>query len=463
MVLIVTVFIGMEFIRKSNWINSSYGVEPAELLKNISDDTIIKENVITVSSDILNKLNKENSWLQILNEEGKEIYSFHKPELIQSSYAPGELVSYRKVGNISGYKIYTWFKEINSEKLTWIYGAMNHDNIMDDFRIWVGIAVLCIVFLFAVALHFGVLLGKPVFYILKWVENISKGNYQEPHSESGEPIFRDHANNQLHRTYKDYEELIFAIESLCHSLKENEINRKQLEKSREEWIAGVSHDMKTPLSSVKGYASLLASEQYTFNQEETMMYARIICDKATYMEDLIEDLNLTFAISNNALPINLQTKNLVELVRRAVIDLINGGTTNQVNINFLNQEDEKILYPIDEKWFKRAIDNLLYNSISHNKDKITITIEINQESNEQMIAPVMIKISDNGKGMTKEQLNHIFERYYRGTNTSEEKVKGSGLGTAIAKQLIEANGGHITVESEINKGTTFIIHLPGNN
>ncbi len=106
---------------------------------------------------------------------------------------------------------------------------------------------------------------------------------------------------------------------------------------------------------------------------------------------------------------------------------------------------------------------MLCNAISHNKDKITIAIEINQELNEQTTAPVIIKISDNGKGMTKEQLNHIFERYYRGTNTNEEKVKGSGLGTAIAKQLIEANGGQITVESENNQGTTFIIHLPGNN
>lgn len=450
------VFVGLDFLLNSNLLDSS------EVLKQISEETVIKDNEVKVSQDVLTKLVKENSWVQILNEEGKEIYSYQKPEMLQNSYAPGELVAYRKVGTVSDYKIYTWFNEVDSQKITWIYGTQNNNYTFSQFWFWILIVVLCIALLFAIALMFGIQLGKPILYLLVWIENIAKGIYQEPKNKNGKPIFWDEAQNQYRKEFKEYEELIQAMKSLSNNLQENEMKREQLGKSREEWIAGVSHDMKTPLSSVKGYANLLASKQYTFNQDETQIYAKIICDKASYMEGLIEDLNLTFAINNSALPINLQTTNMVELVRRVVINLVNDGTTNHVDINFLNQE-EQISYPVDEKWFIRAIENLLCNAIYHNDDKVQITISITQESSEQAIAPVTIMISDNGKGMTKEQSEHIFERYYRGTNTSEEKVKGSGLGTAIAKQLIEVNGGKITVESKFNQGTTFIISLPGKN
>ncbi len=452
----VIVIVGLDFLLKSNLLDSS------EVLKQISAETLIEDNEVKVSQDALTTLVKENSWLQILNEEGKEIYSYQKPATIQNSYAPGELVAYRKAGIISDYKIYTWFHKNNSQKITWIYGIHNTNYTFRGFWFWIVIAFLCLVLLLVIAFLFGVHLGKPILYLLVWIENIAKGIYKEPINKKGVPVFEDGINNQYRKKFKEYEELICAIKSLSYNLQENEKRREQLENSREEWIAGVSHDMKTPLSSVKGYANLMALEHYNFNREETQSYAKIICDKASYMEDLIEDLNLTSAINNNVLPINLQIKNLVELVRRVVINLINDGTANHADINFLNEE-EKILYPVDEKWFIRAIENLLYNAVYHNDDKVKITISINQVPSHQAIAPVMITITDNGKGMTKEQLELIFERYYRGTNTSEDKIKGSGLGTAIAKQLIEANGGQIEVKSKINQGTTFIISLPGKN
>jgi signal transduction histidine kinase len=243
----------------------------------------------------------------------------------------------------------------------------------------------------------------------------------------------------------------------------NEVQRERLDRSREEWIAGVSHDMKTPLSSVKGYANLLSSCEYDFVREEITSYARIIEEKATYMEDLIEDLNLTFALNNQSLPIQLKQENLVELVRRSVIDVINSKAGNQYTIDFLNQETDKILCRLDEKWFKRAIDNLLWNAMMHNSPGTTITIQITKNMEETKELPITIQISDNGKGMEEDILSRIFDRYYRGTNTNVNQVKGSGLGTAIAKQLIEAHKGSITAKSIPEIGTTFEIHLPVKN
>lgn len=435
--------------------------ESSKVLRQIVEETILVDNKVELSQEVLTKIDKENGWLQILNEEGKEIYCYQKPEQIQNSYAPGELVAYKKVGTISDYKIYTWFKEINEQKITFIYG-IQHTVIFNEFGVFIIIAMFCIATLVVVAFLFGIRVGKPILYILMWIENITKGVYQEPKNKNGELIFWDIKKNQYRKAFFDYKELIYAIKTLCNNLQKSEIEREKLEKSREEWIAGVSHDMKTPLSSVKGYANLLASEQYFFNQSEIHQYSKIISDKATYIEGLIEDLNLTYEINNHALPINLQMTDLVELVRRVVINIVNDKAAKDSLVNLLNQ-DEIIHYPVDAKWFVRAIENLLFNALHHNNYHVELSIVMKKETSNQIIAPVTIEIKDNGKGMTKEEAKHVFDRYYRGTNTSEKNVKGSGLGTAIAKHLIEANGGKITVESKVNQGTTFRISLPGIN
>ena len=449
----VSALAGLDFLLKRDMSDTS------ATLQQISEKTMINDGKVIVPNNILIKFVGENDWLQILNEEGKEIYSYRKPEQIQNSYSPGELVAYRKAGKISDYKISTWFHEINSQKITWVYGIQSKHSTLNELGFFILRIAVFMLLLFLTALMFGYQFGKPILYLLEWIENMADGIYQEPAGKTGKVLFGDGMKKQYQ---KEYGELILAIKSLCNNLRENENSREKLEKSREEWIAGVSHDMKTPLSSVKGYASLLASEQYVFNQRETQSYAQIICEKAFYMEELIEDLNLTFAIKNNALPINLKIVNIVELVRRSVINLLNNGIANDADISF-TYTDEKILYPIDENWFLRAIDNLMCNAIYHNRDHIKIEVSVIQKSGEQKNAPVIVKISDNGRGMTKEQTEHIFERYYHETNTSDSGKKGSGLGTAIAKQLIEANGGKITVESEMYQGTSFIINLPEKN
>jgi len=127
-------------------------------------------------------------------------------------------------------------------------------------------------------------------------------------------------------------------------------------------------------------------------------------------------------------------------------------------------EVDEIIYPLDEKWMTRALENLLTNSSLHNPIGTTISVclQLIPEKNAQY-SGVYITITDNGKGMDEGTVARLFERYYRGTNTTDYQVKGSGLGTAIAKQLIEAHDGHIYVDSEIGRGTTIIIKLPSKN
>ena len=107
---------------------------------------------------------------------------------------------------------------------------------------------------------------------------------------------------------------------------------------------------------------------------------------------------------------------------------------------------------VDDILFRRAINNLIYNAIVHNDEHVTIDVSV--EQNEQ----IYIKIADNGKGIKEEELDRIFDRYYRGTNTGEAH-KGSGLGMAISKDIIKAHDGELAISSVIGHGTTIDIKM----
>ncbi|MDI3311472.1 MAG: HAMP domain-containing sensor histidine kinase, partial [Thermoanaerobacterium sp.] len=216
------------------------------------------------------------------------------------------------------------------------------------------------------------------------------------------------------------------------------------------WISNISHDLKTPLSSIKGYAELLTNPEYKISNEEIIKYANIILNKTNYMEELIEDLRLNEKLKNKVLTIEKTKENLTQFLREVIIEILNHPDYENRVIHY-NPLDENIEYTFDKNLFERSISNLIYNALIHN-DKDTEVI-VNLYKNDK----IYIEIKDNGKGISEVDLKNLFNRYYRGTNTDIHK--GSGLGMSIAKEVIETHGGIISVESEINKGTNIKIIL----
>lgn len=219
---------------------------------------------------------------------------------------------------------------------------------------------------------------------------------------------------------------------------------------RNEWIANISHDIKTPLASIKGYAELMSSG-YDIEIDEVSQYAEIIDSKANYIKELVDDLNLTMKLKDGYSNISREEKNIVSLVRGCIIDILNNPKYNNVYIDF-NSKEDNIVLKIDELLMKRVINNLLYNSIIHNNEDVSIKVNIILDEKTHII------IEDNGKGISEEDLKYIFERYYRGTNTGHAH-KGSGLGMAISRDIVKAHNGNIKVESNIGSGTKIEIIL----
>ncbi|WP_052947966.1 sensor histidine kinase [Aneurinibacillus tyrosinisolvens] len=219
---------------------------------------------------------------------------------------------------------------------------------------------------------------------------------------------------------------------------------------REEWITNLSHDLRTPLSSIKGYGEVLAEPDEAMPAEEREKYAGIIVGKADYMGALLDDLKITYQLKNELLPLKKQEGNIVELIRSVVIELLNNPRYEERDIEF-ETTAEYIPFLFDSVWLQRAFMNIIYNAIVHNPPgtKVRVSVRGNGEQ-------ITVEIEDDGKGIEEQELANVFERYYRGTNT-EGQHEGSGLGMAIARQIITAHQGEITVKSEIGAGTKVVI------
>ena len=220
---------------------------------------------------------------------------------------------------------------------------------------------------------------------------------------------------------------------------------------REEWIANITHDLKTPLSPIRGYAELLG-EDGGKTEEQCRRYAGIMLKNAAYMEALIDDLKLTYQLENGMLCANRKEQNLIRFLRELVIDILNTPEYENRAIDFESTANA-VSFSFDQRLFTRAFRNLIINAFVHGKDDTKVFLCL--RASDTMLK---IEVADNGRGMSPELAEHMFDRYYRGTGT-EQKTEGSGLGLAISKGIIELHGGKITAVSVPAAGTTFFIEF----
>ena len=250
-----------------------------------------------------------------------------------------------------------------------------------------------------------------------------------------------------------FSEVYGALNKMDMEIRNSDKIQEETDRVRNEWITNITHDLKTPLSPIKGYAELLTSNA-EIDKATMQEYGGIILKNVNHTEKLINDLKLTYQLDSGSMPFNPQFVKLARYMKELVIDIVNDPAFKDRNIVFeSNAQDIEIC--IDTDLFRRAMNNLIINALTHNPPETKVTISIDTNSEKE----ACFYISDNGKGMSDEEQAELFNRYYRGTNT-KEKPEGSGLGLAIAKQIINLHNGNIHVKSELNEGTQFTIILP---
>ncbi|WP_338030867.1 HAMP domain-containing sensor histidine kinase [Cytobacillus citreus] len=288
-------------------------------------------------------------------------------------------------------------------------------------------------------------MGKSLNYYFDWIDQLTKGNYKVNAKMNKK-------SNRLFSFKGLFQELNEQMTELTSTLQRNEQERIEHEELRRQWTSGVTHDLKTPLSYIQGYAAMLLSEKYNWSKEEREDYLNIIHEKALHMRDLINDLNITYKMEENQISIDKKRHNLTVLLEELIDDIVKepGLSRGQV---FMAKESLDVSFPFDQQLLKRALYNIVSNGVIYNPIGTNIVIKVNEDKNQ-----VFIEIQDNGVGLSEKDMKRVFTRYYRGTST--DVVEGTGLGLSIAEQFIKLHSGSISVTSELKKGTRFLITLP---
>lgn len=231
----------------------------------------------------------------------------------------------------------------------------------------------------------------------------------------------------------------------------NERLSRENEQKKDELIVYLAHDIKTPLTSMIGYLSLL-SEIKDMPQEQRNRYIDIALDKSYRLEYLINELFDVARFNSEKIVLEKEEINLNLMLEQIADDFY--PTLKEMNkkINFTS--DEKTILYADPDKLSRVFNNLIKNAVNYSKENTDIDISILNKENQ-----ATVKITNKGKQIPKEKLDKIFEKFYRLDSSRTSKTGGSGLGLAIAKEIVELHGGRIYAESDM-KETTFSVILP---
>lgn len=245
------------------------------------------------------------------------------------------------------------------------------------------------------------------------------------------------------------------VEKKLNHFKTESIKKERLarenEQKKDELIVYLAHDIKTPLTSMIGYLSLL-SEIKDMPQEQKNRYIDIALDKSYRLEYLINELFDVARFNSEKIVLEKEEINLNLMLEQIADDFY--PTLKEMNkkINFTS--DEKTILYADPDKLSRVFNNLIKNAVNYSKENTDIDISILNKENQ-----ATVKITNKGKQIPKEKLDKIFEKFYRLDSSRTSKTGGSGLGLAIAKEIVELHGGRIYAESDM-KETTFSVILP---
>ena len=424
-------------IARSDW--------PKTFTEDFKDQIIFIEAAPQIKQAGIALLRDNGVGIQILDPSGCEVFSYQEPDQVNTIYSSAELLQLFQTGKLENSETTTFVGIASNAGTDYIYMLyfpvdvskvtmyVNGERFAGGKTIILPILSAMLLLVLISGVLYGIFTTKAMKRMTTSIQEISLRSYL--------PI-QDHGM---------FHDLYDSLNILDAEIRASDQLRIQTDKIREEWIANITHDLKTPLSPLKGYAEIL-QETGGKSQEQSRRYAGIMLKNISYMETLIDDLKLTYQLENGMLPINREEKNIVRFLKELAIDILNTPEYENRTIHFESPE-EIVLYSFDQTLLTRAFRNVIINAFVHGEEHTEVTLRLLVSD-----STLEIYVADNGKGMKPETTEHLFDRYYRGTNT-EQKPEGSGLGLAIAKGIIEIHSGTISVSSIPTVGTTFQIEF----
>ena len=273
----------------------------------------------------------------------------------------------------------------------------------------------------------------PISAINIAMNNIRDGNFTYTLSTGEEGEIGD-----LYRNYED----------MRLRLKESADEKLEHEKQNRELISNISHDLKTPITSIKGYVEGLI-DGVANTPEKQEKYIRTIYNKANDMDHLIDELTLYSRFESDRIPYNFHRLNVGDYFGDCVEEIGMDMESRGIELNYTNLVSPQTKIIADPEQMKRVINNIVGNSVKYmDKEKGRIDIRILDEQDS-----IRIEIEDNGKGIGPRDLPNIFDRFYRTDSSRNSAQGGSGIGLSIVRKIIEDHGGYIWATSREGEGT----------
>ncbi|MHC1685132.1 MAG: sensor histidine kinase [Clostridiaceae bacterium] len=274
--------------------------------------------------------------------------------------------------------------------------------------------------------------------ISKNIEEVIKGNFNE--------------RVRIQDYNKTVKSLIVNLNRLIDEFQRIVSLNKQYEEDRKKMISNISHDFRTPLTSMLGYIEMLKDDK-NLSEDNRVKYLEVVSSKGETLRSLIEDFFNLAKIDSKDITIDSKKINITEIMRQCVLSFLNDFEVSGIE-PAIDIPDKDIFIEADEKAILRILQNLITNSLKYGSEGKVIGIKL-QESTDSVI----IEIYDKGKGIPEEEIPYIFKRLYTVDKSRNSKLKGSGLGLTIVKKLVEKHGGTIMVNSIPYEKTVFRVVL----
>lgn len=280
---------------------------------------------------------------------------------------------------------------------------------------------------------------QPIHMLQKAAKEIKEGNldFKVETSDKGE----------IGDLCRDFEEM-------RQRLKDSSEEKVQFDAESKTLISNISHDLKTPVTTIKGYAEGIL-DGVASSPEKMEKYIRTIYNKANDMDRLIDELTLYSKIDTNRIPYTFAKINIADYFRDCVDDMSIELEARNISLSFFNYLDDDIIVIADVEQLRRVVNNIIGNSAKYmDKKKGIINIRLKDVGDF-----VQVEIEDNGKGIGAKDLPYIFDRFYRTDSSRTSSTGGSGIGLSIVRKIIEDHGGKIWATSKESTGTVMCFVL----
>lgn len=391
------------------------------------------------------KILSQNAWAILIDNDNLKVvwHSDNLPDIVPLEYTVSDVANFTR-GYINGYPTFTagtanglmvvGYPPDSFWKHMW--PSWDYQLIAHAPQIVLGVIAINLTVIFIIYVAANVKIWKSVKPITNGIQALSTGD-------------------SVHVKEKGLlSEVAFHINRTSAVLQSQKKQLRKKETARANWIAGVSHDIRTPLSMVMGYAGQLQNSANLLENERQM--AAVILKQSERMRNLINDLNLASKLEYNMQPVSVKQENVVAIVRQVVVDFINTDIDDKYPIEWLTAEELSVcLINADRDLLKRAVSNLIQNCINHNENGCTIYVSVTAEQND-----CVIRVEDDGIGASDEQIEQLDRApHYMVCDTNTEEQR-HGLGLLIVKQIIAAHNGTTVIEHSRFGGFSVRLVLP---